>query len=312
MPREALPASAPILDLRPWRAGISATLRHSTFAIPIVPPLVMGVVNVTHDSFSDGGECLDCSRAVDRAMSMIAEGASIIDVGPESTRPGSQSVPSEEQIRRAVPVIEAIRSRDARIAISIDTRSAAVARASLQAGADMVNDTSAFRDDAKMVEVVAETKAAVVLMHRRGTPADMQEGGGPHYGDVIAEVGDFLAERRDFAVRGGIDHARIVLDPGLGFGKRVEHNLQILHNLDRFVALGQPLLVGASRKRFIGTVLGIDDPKQRDAGSLACAAIIAFAGASIIRTHEVRATVEILRLIAAVNAADSSRPSRGL
>jgi dihydropteroate synthase len=272
----------------------------------------MGVVNVTPDSFSDGGEFFDHEAAIGCAMTMIAEGAAVIDVGPESTRPGSRGVPADEQIRRALPVIEAIRSRDARVAISIDTRSSGVARAALSAGADMVNDTSALRDDPAMVEVVAASKTGVVLMHRRGTPADMQEGGGPHYDEVIGEIRDFLRERRDFAVGRGIEPSRIVLDPGIGFGKRIGHNLLILRSLDRFVALGQPLLIGASRKRFIRSVLGIDDPKQRDAGSLACAVIAALAGASIIRTHDVRATVEAMRVVAAINAADSSPPSRGL
>jgi len=272
----------------------------------------MGIVNVTPDSFSDGGEFFDGEAAIGCALTMIAEGATIIDVGPESTRPGSRGVSDDEQIRRALPVIEAIRSRDARVAISIDTRSAGVAQTALRAGADMVNDTSALRDDPRMVEVVAASKAGVVLMHRRGTPADMQDGGGPRYDDVTREICDFLRERRDFAVDRGIEPSRIVLDPGIGFGKRIEHNLLILRSLDRFVALGQPLLIGVSRKRFIGWVLGIDDPKQRDAGSLACTVIAALAEASIIRTHDVRATVQAIRVVAAINAADSSLLSRGL
>jgi dihydropteroate synthase len=238
-------------------------------------------------------------------MTMIAEGATIIDVGPESTRPGSQSVSADEQIRRALPVIRAIRSRDARIAISIDTRSADVAQTALHAGADMVNDTSALRDDPRLVEVVAASEAGVVLMHRRGAPMDMQNGGGPRYDDVTREISDFLRERRDFAVDCGIDPSRIVLDPGIGFGKRIEHNLLILRSLDRFVALGLPLLIGASRKRFIGSVLGIDDPKQRDAGSLACAVIAALAGVSIIRTHDVGATVRGLQVCEAVRCSAS-------
>lgn len=265
----------------------------------------MGIVNVTPDSFSDGGEFHDREAAIGCAMTMIAEGATIIDVGPESTRPGSRGVSADEQIRRALPVIEAVRLRDARVAISIDTRSAGVAHAALHAGADMVNDTSAFRDDPRMAEVVAASKAGVVLMHRRGTPADMQDSGGPHYDDMVGEVCDFLRERREFAVDRGIEPSRIVLDPGVGFGKRIEHNLLILRDLDRFVALGQPLLIGASRKQFIGSVLEIDDPKQRDAGSLACTVIAALAQASIIRTHDVRATVQAVRVCEAVRLSAS-------
>ncbi len=278
----------------------SFDLRHSLFTIPVIPPLVMGVINVTPDSFSDGGECHDHDAAVARAMTMISDGAAIIDVGPESTRPGSRGVSADEQIRRAIPVIESIRSRDSRIAISIDTCSAAVARAAVGAGADMINDTSALRDDPALVEVVAEKQASVVLMHRRGMPATMQENGGPAYGDILREIGDFLCERREFAVGQGIAHSRIVLDPGIGFGKRTEHNLTILRSLDHFVALGQPLLVGVSRKRFIGAVLGLDIPRERDAGSLACAVMATLAGVSIIRTHDVRSTVQAVRICNAI------------
>ena len=282
----------------------SFDLRHSSFAIPAIPPLVMGIINVTPDSFSDGGECLDRDAAVSRALTMISDGAAIIDVGPESTKPGSQSVTADEQIRRAIPVIESIRSRDADIAISIDTCSADVARAALLVGADMVNDTSAMGDDPRMVEVVADAKAAVVLMHRRGTPLTMQERDGPHYDDVIGEICDYLCERRDFAERRGVKPSRIVLDPGIGFGKRVEQNLMILRFLDRFVALGQPLLIGASRKRFIGTELRLDDPKRRDAGSLACAVVAAIAGSSIIRTHDVCGTIEAIRIFDAIRRSE--------
>jgi len=260
----------------------------------------MGILNVTPDSFSDGGDYFAQEAAVGHALNMIAEGATIIDIGGESTRPGAAPTPAEEQIRRTIPVIRAIRMRDSNIAISIDTCAAAVARAALDAGADIINDVSALRDDPEMADVVAAAGAAVVLMHRRGASADMQDGGGPHYDDVIAEITAFLLQRRDFAVDRGIDRSRIILDPGLGFGKRVEHNLTILRLLDRFVALGQPVLVGASRKRFLGSVLDVDEPKDRLAGSLACATIAALAGAAILRVHDVRQTVEAVRLCSAV------------
>lgn len=265
----------------------------------------MGILNVTPDSFSDGGEHLTRNDAIACALGMIADGADIIDVGPESTRPGAQPVPAAEQIARAVPVIQAVRARNDRIAISIDTRLAPVAGAALEAGADIVNDVSALRDDPEMVEVVVSSGAAVVLMHRRGTSAEMQREGGPHYDDVIGEITDFLVRRREYAVTCGVDPARIILDPGIGFGKRIEHNLSIMRHLDRFVALGQPVMVGASRKSFIGQVLGIEDPTQRDAGSLACAAVAVMAGVSIVRAHEIRSTVETVRLAAAVRQARS-------
>ncbi len=261
----------------------------------------MGILNVTPDSFSDGGDHFAHQDAVAHGLRMIAEGADITDVGGESTRPGADPTSPEEQLRRTIPVIRVLRQHNPDIIISIDTRSAAVARSALEAGADMVNDVAALQDDPDMAGVIAASSAAVVLMHRRGTSADMQVDGGPHYDDVIAEISEFLRERRDFAVRSGIDRSRIIFDPGLGFGKRVEHNLTILRHLDQLVALGQPLLIGASRKRFIGSVLGEDDPRRRLAGSLACAVQAALEGASILRVHDVRPTVEAIRLIFAVS-----------
>jgi dihydropteroate synthase len=236
---------------------------------------------------------------------MIADGADIVDVGPESTRPGAEPVPADEQINRAIPVIEAVRSNNDRIAISIDTRLAPVAEAALEAGADIVNDVSALRDDPAMVDCVAASGAAVVLMHMRGTPLDMQRDGGPCYDDVIHGICVFLDERRQHAVNHGVDPSRIILDPGVGFGKRVEHNLMILRHLDEFVARGQPVLVGASRKSFIGHVLEIKEPKRRMVGSLACVAIAVMAGASIVRVHDVRETVEVVRMCSAVRQAQS-------
>ncbi len=277
--------------------------RHSTFGISPSPPLVMGILNVTPDSFSDGGDYFTRDAAVEHALKMIADGAAIIDIGGESTRPEAEPTPAEEQIRRAIPVIHAIRMRNSDVAISIDTREAEVARAAVDAGADIINDVSALRDDPDMADVVAASGATMVLMHRCGASRNMQDGGGPHYDDLIGEITAFLQQRREFAVCRGIDRSRIIFDPGLGFGKRVEHNLTILRRLDRFVALGQPVLVGASRKRFLGSVLGVDEPKQRLAGSLACALIATLAGAAILRVHDVHDTVEAVRLCSAVHGA---------
>ena len=259
-------------------------------------PIVMGVLNVTPDSFSDGGSHLAFDAAVSRGRQMVAEGATILDVGPESTRPGSQPVDADEQIRRAVPVIEALRRELPQAVLSIDTRLAPVAEAAIAAGAEMVNDTSALRDDAEMARVVTQTGVALVLMHRRGAPADMQAGGGPHYDDVIGEILAFFRDRLAFAERAGIEPGRVCLDPGIGFGKRTEHNLEILRELERFAALSRPVLVGASRKRFIGEITGVNEPRQRLGGSLACALVAAESGAAIIRAHDVAETVQALQL----------------
>lgn len=266
-------------------------------------PLVMGVLNVTPDSFSDGGRYLDLDQAVAHGERMIADGADMIDVGAESTRPGSDPVPAVVQRDRAVPVIAALRRRHGEVVISIDTRVASVARAAIDAGADIVNDISALRHDGDMAGVVADAGVGVVLMHMKGTPKDMQRDGGPVYDDVVAEIIAFLARRTEDAVRRGIDRARIVVDPGLGFGKRPADNLSILKHLDRVVAIGVPVLVGASRKRFIGDVLSIDEPRLRDAGSVACAVLAAASGAAVVRVHDVRATVDAVRVVGAVRGA---------
>lgn len=273
-------------------------------------PWIMGILNVTPDSFSDGGRFASTGDALARAEEMIAEGADIIDVGPESTRPGADDVPADEQIARAVPVIRAIRERYPRFPLSIDVRLAAVAEAALDAGADMVNDTAALRDDDRLMSLIARRGCHVVLMHRRGTPATMQAGGGPQYDDVVGEITQFLLERARFAESHGIDRSRIVLDPGIGFGKRTEHNLAILRHTDRFTSLGYPVLIGASRKRFIASLLSASEPPEaadptvRLCGSLACAAVAALGGASMLRVHDVRETIALVRLLLAIHQSD--------
>lgn len=277
-------------------------IRNSTFDLAR-RPLVMGVLNVTPDSFSDGGAFVAPSAAVGRALQMLSEGADIVDVGPESTRPGAAPVPVEEQIRRAVPVIAELHRQRPQALISVDTRVAAVAQAAIEAGACIVNDVSALRDDAAMAGVVAQAGATVVLMHMKGTPADMQAGGGPHYDDVVGEVGAFLRARAAAAESAGVARDRVIIDPGLGFGKRHEHNLTLIRHLDRLADMGYPVLVGASRKSFVGKVLGVDDPGKRIAGSVACALLAVMGGAHIVRVHDVRETVEALRMLAAVRGA---------
>lgn len=261
-------------------------------------PLVMGVVNVTPDSFSDGGAWLETAAAVEHARRLVADSADLLDIGGESTRPGSQPVDASEQQRRVVPVIEGIRRAGLETPVFVDTRSADVARAALDAGADGVNDISALRDDDAMAGLVAERRAPVVLMHMLGDPATMQAD--PAYGHVVPEVAIFLKRRAEFAVDRGISPDRIAIDPGIGFGKALEHNLDLLHRTDVFAGLGFPLLVGPSRKRFIGQILRVADPAQRDTGTLGAVAAAVLGGASIVRVHEVAATRQVVEVCAAI------------
>ncbi len=264
-------------------------------------PVVMGVLNVTPDSFSDGGEFLDCDAAVARADAMVAEGAGILDIGAESTRPGAEAVTEGEQIRRVEPVISRIRARHPLVPISIDTRSACVAHCAMVSGADIINDVSSLRDDPEMVRVAREAGAGVILMHMRGEPKSMQSGlGDDAYDDVVAELAEFLAERVAFARTSGLALDRIAVDPGIGFGKSVEHNLVLIKRLGELRRLGLPIVFGASRKRFLDSCLGRPDPKDRLAGSLACAALAAMHGANVVRAHDVRETVDVVRMVAAV------------
>lgn len=271
----------------------------------------MGILNVTPDSFSDGGAFMAPGAAILQAGRMIAEGATILDIGGESTRPGSMPVDEAEQMRRVLPVIRAVRAAHVNVPMSIDTRSARVAAAALDAGADLINDVSALRDDGDMVDVAVRHGAPVVLMHMRGTPADMQRDGGPVYQDVVAEVLAFLEERARWTEARGVPKERILVDPGIGFGKRVEDNLRLMGSLDRFVAAGRPVLVGASRKSLIAaagtsTAPGTSrTPADRLGGSLACAVLAAQAGAAVIRVHDVGPTVEAVRMVQAVRGASA-------
>ena len=255
----------------------------------------MGVVNVTPDSFSDGGVHLQPAAAAAAGGRMLDEGAAIVDVGGESTRPGSEGVPVAEELRRVVPVLEALHGAP----LSIDTAKAEVARRAVELGAELVNDVTALRADPKLAEVVAESGVYLCLMHMQGEPRTMQRN--PTYGDVASEVAAFLEERLRFAVDAGISEERVVLDPGIGFGKTVEHNLELVRRLDILTALGRPVLVGFSRKSSLGRILG--DP-EATTGSLAAslaAAVAAYErGATILRAHDVREHVEALTFAAAV------------
>jgi dihydropteroate synthase len=272
-------------------------LQCGRFPIDLARPVVMGVLNVTPDSFSDGGRFLDADAAVAAAERMAEDGAAIIDVGGESTRPGSAPVDEAEELRRVMPVIERLAGR-LQVPLSIDTRKPGVMRRALEAGASIVNDVGALRAPGA-VEAVAGSGAAVCLMHMQGEPGTMQDA--PRYADVVGEVRDFLGRRAAECVASGIDRARIAIDPGFGFGKTLEHNLALLAGLPALAADGLPLVVGLSRKRMIGALTGRGDG-DRLAGSLAAAVIAAQNGARIVRAHDVRETSDALRVVAAAAA----------
>jgi dihydropteroate synthase len=258
--------------------------------------LVMGVVNVTPDSFSDGGRYLDPEAAVAHGLALVAEGADLLDVGGESTRPGATDVPEAVELERVLPVVEEL-ARTAEVPVSIDTRKAAVAAAALAAGATMVNDVSAGRHDPDLLGVAADAKVPLVLMHMLGTPATMQDD--PRYDDVVAEVEAFLAERCRAAEAAGVDHQALVIDPGIGFGKRDQDNYALLDQLARFTRLGHPVMVGTSRKGFIGRAL--DSPAdQRVEGTAATVVWAVERGARIVRVHDVAPMVRAVRMTEAM------------
>jgi dihydropteroate synthase len=270
----------------------------------------MGIVNVTPDSFSDGGAFLEAEAAIAHGLELVGEGAEILDIGGESTRPGADPVPAGEELRRVVPAIEGLAvatdAISARPQISIDTSKAAVAAAALRAGASFVNDVSAFRADPAMAAVVAESGAECCLMHMLGEPRTMQRVGGPQYKDVVDDVKAFLEERMRFAVGEGVAEERIMLDPGIGFGKTAAHNLELLRRLDELAALGRPLVIGTSRKSFLGRIAadagGLAEPldaQHRLAGTIATNVLALERGASVFRVHDVAPAREALAVAAA-------------
>ncbi len=267
----------------------------------------MGIVNATPDSFSDGGRFLAPEAALAQARRLIAEGADILDLGAESTRPGSDPVPADVEIARLVPLIEAIRA-ESDIVISVDTMKPRVARAALAAGATIWNDVTALRHEAASLETAAELGCEVVLMHMQGEPRTMQHE--PHYDDVVAEVRDFLAARAEAAMAAGVARGRIWLDPGVGFGKHMlRHNLPLMAGLGQIVALGFPVLLGASRKSFIGALSGGAPPDRRVGGSIAAAIAGAEAGVAAVRVHDVAETVQALAVWAAIRQAGATSPA---
>jgi dihydropteroate synthase len=261
----------------------------------------MGILNVTPDSFSEGGRFFDRDDAVKHAVQMVADGADIVDVGGESTRPGSDPVAADEELDRVLPVIERLIEEIPHTPISIDTRKAAVAIRALEMGATILNDVSAGADP-EMLSVVRERDAAVVLMHMKGEPKTMQAA--PTYEDVVGEVYEFLRERIEAAEFAGIDSERIAIDPGIGFGKDLGHNLELMHGVDTFLDLGRPLLVGPSRKRFIGAILDLPED-QRVEGTIGAVAWMVARGAHVVRVHDVREVVRAVRVIDAIASGHS-------
>jgi dihydropteroate synthase len=267
-----------------------------------LPFRLMGIVNVTPDSFSDGGLFLNADAAVAHARTLAGEGADILDIGGESTRPGAEPVSAEEELRRVLPVVEGVGAAQTGAQVSVDTTKATVARAALDAGATLVNDVSAFRADPDMAGLVADSGAECCLMHMLGEPRTMQKD--PRYGDVVDDVKAFLGERLAFAVREGVAEQRVLLDPGIGFGKTVQHNLELLRRLDELLTLGRPIVIGASRKSFLGRIaVGTEGApagvRDRLAGTVASNVLALERGASVFRVHDVAPVREALAVAAA-------------
>jgi dihydropteroate synthase len=258
--------------------------------------LVMGILNVTPDSFSDGGRFLDRATAVAHATLMVDDGADILDVGGESTRPGSAPVSADEELERVHPVIERLAELHPGVPISIDTRKAEVAAEALDAGATIVNDVSGGADPA-MFDVVRDREAAIVLMHMQGDPTTMQEA--PHYDDVVGEVHEYLRQRIEAAELAGIDAERIAIDPGIGFGKGLDHNLELMHGVDALLDLGRPVMVGPSRKKFIGTILDLPE-EERVEGTVGAVVWMVARGAHLVRVHDVKVVVRAVRVSDAI------------
>ncbi len=292
-PRQPAPEAGPRLP----PAGPRPALRTRAGILALDRTVVVGVLNATPDSFSDGGLHQDPARAAAAAAEMVAEGARMLDLGAESTRPGATPVPPDEELRRLLPVLRAVRTA-VRVPLSVDTTKAAVAEAAIAEGADVVNDVSAGRLDAAMFASCAAAGVPIVLMHMQGTPATMQAE--PRYGDVVAEVTAFLGERAAAARAAGIAPDGIVLDPGIGFGKTVDQNCRLLRRLDALVALGYPVLVGVSRKSFLGRLLGGRDVGARLFGTAAAVALAVAGGAKLVRVHDVAAIHDVVVVSEAV------------
>ncbi|HDD65036.1 MAG TPA: dihydropteroate synthase [Firmicutes bacterium] len=264
--------------------------------LQIKKPLIMGILNVTPDSFYDGGRYFNLDKAIERAKEMEKEGADIIDVGGESSRPGSEPVSEEEEIRRVLPVIKTL-AKELNIPVSCDTYKSKVAEKAIEGGAKIINDISAFRFDEKLFDIVKNSGCGYVLMHMKGTPKDMQKS--PYYEDVIGEIHRFFEEKIKFIAENGMEIERVVIDPGIGFGKRVEDNLMILKNLDKFTDFNRPILIGTSRKSFIGKILDVDT-EERMEGTISSNVYSFIKGARIFRVHDVKETKRALMIAEAI------------
>ena len=291
--RDAPARLIPAADLPEDALNRLTALRPPICGIPFEAPSIMGILNVTPDSFSDGGEHFDHATALAHAQAMQDNGAQIIDIGGESTRPGAAEVNVDEEIRRTAPVIAALRA-ETTVPISIDTRKAAVARAAHQAGATLVNDVAGFTFDPALAPLCADLTLPVCVMHAQGTPEIMQID--PRYDNVALDIYDYLSDRVEALIAAGIPREKIIVDPGIGFGKTLEHNLTLLQNLSLFHGLGCPILLGASRKRFIGTLSGVEEAGRRVAGSLAVALAGVAQGVQMLRVHDVAETAQALAL----------------
>ncbi len=305
-PETTPPETTPPEMTLPQSAPPSWSTAHGTLDFAGVP-IVMGVLNVTPDSFSDGGECLDPEHATARADQMVADGVGIIDIGAESTRPGSEPVSADEQIRRLRDVLPEIRRRNPHTPISIDTRLVKVAAFAIEGGADIINDISAFRDDPDMLALARETGAHAILMHMRGKPRTMQKNLDVGQGvDIVEHVLAFLRDRVDALVAGGLSRDKIAIDPGIGFGKTLEQNVSLMGHLGVYVAEGLPVLLGASRKSFLGRLTDCPDERSRVSASLASATVAALSGVQMVRVHDVPETVDAMRIVHAIRTSAAS------
>ena len=265
------------------------------------PPLIMGILNTTPDSFYPDSRTGDRERALERALAMVGEAVDILDIGGESSRPGAEYVDETVELERVIPIVESIR-RQSSVPISVDTRKARVAREAVKAGADIINDISGLRDDPEMAALVAELGAAVVIMHMAGTPRTMQIN--PHYENVLGEISESLVQMATSAMKAGIPRERIIIDPGIGFGKRIEDNLSLLRGIPQLKELGYPVLIGLSRKGFIGSITGGKEVEDRLPGTIVANTYAALAGADILRVHDTREAVDLRRVLHAISAAE--------
>lgn len=294
-------------SIREKNTSLNAEIPYPGGVLPLNRTLIMGVLNVTPDSFSDGGKFSEPEIAIKHAFQMLDDGADIIDIGGESTRPGAEPLPIDTELKRVIPIIQSVIKSRPKAVISIDTYKCTVAEESIKAGAKIVNDISGLGFDPKMKEIVREYNVPIVIMHIKGTPLNMQEN--PHYEDLMSELIEYFHERVNLALKAGIQKNQIIVDPGIGFGKRLEDNYEILHRLNELVSLDYPVLVGPSRKSFVGKVLNLPPP-ERIWGTAAAVAIAVNNGANIIRVHDVKEMIQVVRIAEKINNHEVTKTQR--